>query len=162
MKIKLTFRVIVLLTAGVMLNGCKKEEIYSPDIFYSEWKKLGMVEQKSTSSGHWEYPLDMPELTQDILDNGVVLIYYVGCCGVQYIYQLPATIYNERFIAVQFPQTLGLEENSPWYRVKLFSNFQLAHHHQYRYVLIKGGASKSIFGVNLSDYEEVKRALGGG
>ena len=79
MKPKIISYLFVAFTA-LVFNGCKNEGMQGPagldgqnaTVFYSEWFSPSAW---SGTSGDWYFDASAPDLTQDIVENGVVLAY---------------------------------------------------------------------------------------
>ena len=71
---------IVAVVSVMFFAGCKKEGTQGPagpagkdaTVYYSEWFSPSVW---SGTSGDWYFEASAPDLTQDIVDNGVVLAY---------------------------------------------------------------------------------------
>jgi hypothetical protein len=76
MKAKITILLLVALST-IVFTGCKKETVQGPPgqnatVYYSEWFSPSAW---SGASGDWYFDASAPDLTQDIVENGVVLAY---------------------------------------------------------------------------------------
>jgi len=79
---KTGFRTLILFAAisGLIFAGCKKEGPQGPPgidgqnapVYYSEWFSPASW---SGGSGDWYFSASAPDLTQDLVENGVVLAY---------------------------------------------------------------------------------------
>ena len=79
---KTTFRTVFLFAAiaAVIITGCQKEGPPGPagidgqnaTVYYSEWFSPASW---SGGSGDWYFAASAPDLTQDVVENGVVLAY---------------------------------------------------------------------------------------
>lgn len=120
---------------------------------YSAWLRL--PSGKKVDAIHWQYLIDIPELTQDIIDNGALLIYYNTCCGGSPIYQLPFTEGSFN-LYYQIPDQIS----DDW-KFALYSTKELMTAvDRYRYVILKGGALASArkAAIDYADYNTVKKA----
>ena len=77
MKTKIVTICILSLVSIISYTGCIQEEIPGPagqdaTVYYSEWFSPS---QWSGVSGDWYFEASAPDLTEDIVENGVVLAY---------------------------------------------------------------------------------------
>jgi len=80
MKAKITTIYLLVVFSALVLTGCKNEGVQGPaglngqdaTVYYSEWFTPS---EWSGNSGDWYFDASAPDLTQDIVENGVVLAY---------------------------------------------------------------------------------------
>lgn len=80
MKTKIITVYLIVAFSTLFLSGCKKEGMQGPAgidgqdavVFYSEWFSPSAW---SGTSGDWYFDASAPDLTQDVVENGLVLAY---------------------------------------------------------------------------------------
>jgi len=73
MKTKITIIYLLVAFSTLVFTGCKKETVQiPPTVYYSEWFSPSAW---SGASGDWYFDASAPDLTKDIVENGVVLAY---------------------------------------------------------------------------------------
>lgn len=78
MKTKITYLIIVFV--GMLFNACKEDAVPGPPgrdglnatVYYSEWFSPGTW---AGTSGDWYFDASAPDLTEDIVEGGVILAY---------------------------------------------------------------------------------------
>ena len=105
------------------------------NVIYSPWTASGFETPIDNSFG--SFTIDAPELTEDIVDNGVVLVY--GIDQVDDIHPLPVTLYgilsNENYsFRFEAPGSLEIDVNEINGNDVNFPYM----HNVYRYVIIPG------------------------
>lgn len=74
MKTKIKFPLLLIIFTFLTYQGCATEEtdILYTDVYYSEWFSPTAW---SGMSGDWYFEASAPDLTQDIVEEGVILAY---------------------------------------------------------------------------------------
>ncbi len=74
MKTKINIIYLLLAISILVFTGCKEDEDdgLEPTVYYSEWFSPSAW---SGESGDWYFNVDAPELTENIVERGVILAY---------------------------------------------------------------------------------------
>ncbi len=150
------------------------------NVIYSEWIENGFAPGSGTGVTSVDFDIKAPEITESVLDQGVVLVFARTLTEVAEeveidVFQLPHTFHS---VNVQYrhriefnPPTVATEKPIAIIKIQAVStngtnlNGVINRFNQYRYVIIPGGtplASASVSGKSLSvdyskmSYEEIK------
>ncbi len=125
-------------------------ETGSPNVIYSSWINSEFNDNLIATGS--SFTVDVPDLSEDILNNGVILGFGKQDTGLAvFIYQLPhITGDNHYFLRVT-------EENTIEFSVSSIDGTSVGNtfFDQYRYVLIPGGNTASGKSANAIDYSKM-------
>ena len=107
------------------------------------------------------YYVIIPEkqITKDILDKGIVMVYYTTTTGVNF--PMPYTLGSVKFLHSAF-----LDKGEGRIRIDIFPNVYLtklpkpASEYTFRWVIATGSTSGRMTNINWNDYDDVKTKLG--
>ncbi len=107
------------------------------------------------------YYVIIPEkqITKDILDKGIVMVYYTTTTGVNF--PMPYTLGSVKFLHSAF-----LDKGEGRIRIDIFPNVYLtklpkpASEYTFRWVIATGSTSGRMANINWNDYDDVKTKLG--
>lgn len=127
-----------------LFGGCAKDEVTPATVFYSAW--IDYAQSKTTNTF-----IPAPEITQNVLDRGIVLVYKSDSrtTPVTVIQLLPQSQQLGATSPIDYAVYLG--------KIALFTTSTFSY--KFRYVVITGGmpgARKAA--IDYSDYEAVKKA----
>ena len=128
------------------------------NVIYSGWFEAGSYTDGGTPSAYVEKPA--PAISQEIIDDGVILAYCKLIGDNEFVRPLPATTYNVNEAIWNY---LIPGEGSIRFTVKTIddSNISPAGSNQYRYVLIPGGVSLNKKShLEELPYEKIKKRFG--
>jgi len=134
--------------AAVALTGCKKEESNVSDVKYSDWVN---PTEWSGSSGEWYFDVNEPAITQEIIDNGVVLGYTKLIGDDTNVRPLPANTSSGSVVWNLLIPTVGTIEFTTTISM---GNPSIGN--SFRYIIIPGGASLKSAKLNGYDIKELK------
>lgn len=129
----------------------------SANVIYSDWMRLGDVAEEYVttllSRNYAAYDLPAPELTQELIDQGIVLVYFRLLGAVS---PLPITLGG---FSDAEPYTITFNASQPG-KIIILSQYldntvnTLANSSEFRYVLIPGGVAAN------ASYEELVKDYG--
>lgn len=119
----------------VGVGGCKKEEL-TPTVYYSDWIQINLSNESAKT-------ILVPQITQEILDKGIVLVYYGS---------------SDKSVNALLPYP-GIGAESPMqadiYLTKIYIRTQQKFNSFFRYVIIPGQANVKTMGMNYNEIKEL-------
>ena len=160
---------VLFIVVSAILISCKKDETKetTPEtIISSEWKVTSTWIASTTSTGTGKstfyFDIDAPDVTQEIIDNGTVLVYAKFVAdpdGSNQVKLLPSIYYNLGGATTQYRFQHSIFLGKIRVICDVIPAGTPSTSNQFRYVILPKGKSASS-SVNYNDYNAVKSNFG--